>query len=389
MSLLTVNAGSSSLKLAFYETDSLARNAILSVERIGSTKARLLINESSGNTQHKIEATDHTGALDEVFHRLPELDASGLDAVGHRMVHGGSDHAKPEAITTGLLNELAQLKHLDPTHMPQSLSLIASLTRRFPNVPQFVCFDTAFHRSMPDIAQRYPLPRWALEAGVRRYGFHGISCESIVGQLEQISPQSVAGRILIAHLGNGASVTAVRGGHSVDSSMGFSPTGGLMMGTRSGDLDPTVMTYLARARAMTTDALEQLVNDQAGLLGVSRTSQDMRDLLDRARSNREAADAIELYCYVARKHFAALAAALGGVDTIVFTGGIGEHAAPIREKICSGLEYLGAQLDRKRNVAHESVISKDRSRVVIRVITTDEDLVIAKHVVALLNERSP
>jgi acetate kinase len=388
MSLLTVNAGSSSLKLALYEEAGLFRKAGLALERIGSTETRLLIIGSGGTTEHEVEAKDHAAALDQVFHHLPEHFAAGLHAIGHRIVHGGREHGKPEPITGPLLNELHELDHLDPTHMPQSLSIVGSLISRFPSVPQFACFDTAFHRSMPDVAQRYPLPGWTAEAGVRRYGFHGLSCESIMTQLEQINPQTVADRVLIAHLGNGASVTAVRDGVSVDSSMGFSPTGGMMMGTRSGDLDPTVITYLARARAMTTDALERLVNNESGLLGVSAYSQDMRDLLDRATSNREAADAIELYCYVARKQFGALAAALGDVDTIIFTGGIGEHAAPIREKICSGLEYLDVQLDHKRNAADEAVISADGSRVVVRVIATDEDLVIAKHVVRLLGGRS-
>jgi acetate kinase len=388
MSLLTVNAGSSSLKLALYDQEGPTRKAAVLVERIGSTKAFLLISGSDETTEHKIEAKDHAGALDQVFHHFPELFASGLRAVGHRIVHGGRDHAKPETITAPLLNQLRQLEHLDPTHMPQSLSVVDSLVRRFPEVPQFACFDTAFHRSMPDVAQRYPLPPWTAEAGVRRYGFHGLSCESIISQLEQIDPQAAAGRMLIAHLGNGASVTAIRDGISIDSSMGFSPTGGMMMGTRSGDLDPTVMTYLARERAMTTDALEQLVNSESGLLGVSAHSQDMRDLLDCTTSDSQAAEAIELYCYAAQKHFGAPAAVLGGVDTIVFTGGIGEHAAPIREKICNGLEYLGVQLHGRRNAAHEAVISVDSSRVVVRVIATDEDLVIAKHVVRLLNGRS-
>jgi acetate kinase len=387
-SLLTVNAGSSSLKLALYEEESSTRKTALFVERIGSTEPRLLITGSGGTTQHSVEARDHAGALDQVFHHLAEDFTSSLRAVGHRIVHGGRDHAKPEPITASLLNELRQLEHLDPTHMPQSLSVVDSLIRRFPDVPQFACFDTAFYRSMPGVAQRYPLPRWTADAGVRRYAFHGLSCESIVGQLTQIDARAAAGRVLIVHLGNGASVTAVRDQVSIDSGMGFSPTGGMMMGTRCGDLDPTVITYLARARSMTTDALEQLVNDESGLLGVSGYSQDMRDLLDNATLNSQAAEAIELYCYTAQKHFGAPAAVLGGVDTIVFTGGIGEHAAPIREKICSGLEYLGVQLHSKRNAANEAVISADSSRVVVRVIATDEDLVIAKHVVQLLGGRS-
>jgi acetate kinase len=388
MSLLTINAGSSSLKLALYETPGLTRKSTLLVERIGSTGTHLLITGSSGTTEHRVDAKDHAGALDQMFRHLPELFASGLRAVGHRIVHGGLNHANPEPITAGLLNDLQKIEHLDPTHLPQSLSVVESVLGRFPNVPQFACFDTAFHRSMPAVAQRYPLPVWTAEAGIRRYGFHGLSCESIISQLKQNHARRAGGRLLIAHLGNGASVTAVRDGVSVDTSMGFSPTGGLMMGTRSGDLDPTVVTFLARTRAMTPDAVEKLVNEESGLLGVSGQSQDMRDLLERSASNSKAAEAIELYCYTARKHIGALAAVLDGVDTIVFTGGVGEHATLIREKICSGLEYLGVQFDRNRNAANEAVISADDSRVVAHVIATDEDLVIARHVLALLRQRS-
>jgi acetate kinase len=388
MSLLTINAGSSSLKLALYEMPGLTRKSTLLVERIGSTGTRLLITGSSGTTEHKVDVKDHAGGLDQMFRHLPELFASGLRAVGHRIVHGGLNHANPEPITAGLLNDLQKIEHLDPTHLPQSLTVVEAVARRFPNVPQFACFDTAFHRSMPAVAQRYPLPFWTAEAGVRRYGFHGLSSESIVSQLKQIDARGATGRVLIAHLGNGASVTAVRDGLSVDTSMGFSPTGGLMMGTRCGDLDPTVVTFLTRTHAMTPDAVEKLMNEESGLLGVSGQSQDMRDLLERAASESQASEAIELYCYTARKHIGALAAVLDGVDTIVFTGGVGEHAALIREKICSGLEYLGVQFDRNRNAANEAVISADDSRVVAHVIATDEDLVIARHVLALLRQRS-
>jgi acetate kinase len=384
MPLLIVNAGSSSLKLALYEEETVARKAAVAVERIGSTGTKLLIQGSGRSTKHNVRANDHAGALDQVVRHLPELFATSVRAVGHRIVHGGCKHARPEPVTDSLLNELQELRHLDPTHMTQSLAVVDALRRRFPDASQFVCFDTAFHQSIPSVAQQYPLPRWTAEAGVRRYGFHGLSCESIINQLEQIDVRAVAGRTLIAHLGNGASITAVRGGLSVDTTMGFSPTGGLMMGTRSGDLDPTVMTYLARTRGMTTEKLEQLVNEQSGLLGVSGESQDMRDLLKHSAPS----DAIELYCYIALKHFGALVAVLGGLDTIVFTGGIGEHAASVREKICRGLAYLGVDLDGAGNARHDAVISSDRSRVVVRVIATDEDLVIARHVVRLLAERS-
>jgi len=384
--LLTINTGSSSLKVAIYDDMARSRKSDVSVERIGSSEARLLYTATTRKTEIPMVAENHAAAIDGVFPHLPAFAVSELRAVGHRIVHGGPDHAKPELITTLLLNELHALEHLDSAHMPQSLSVVESLIKRLPNVPQFACFDTAFHRSIPSVAQLYPLPAWTAEIGVRRYGFHGLSCESIVSQLKQNYARRARSRLLIAHLGNGASVTAVRDGLSVDTSMGFSPTGGLMMGTRSGDLDPTVVTFLARARTMTPEAVEKVVNEESGLLGVSGQSRDMRDLLERAASDSKAADAIELYCYVASKHFGALAAVLGGVDTIVFTGGVGEHAPAIREKICGRLEYLGVLFDPNRNEANESVISAENSRVVVRVIATDEDLVIARHVAALLTK---
>jgi acetate kinase len=237
---------------------------------------------------------------------------------------------------------------------------------------------------MPVLARRYPLPAWTAAAGVQRYGFHGLSCEFIVSALAEIAPDALNGRLLIAHLGNGASVTAVERGVSIETTMGFSPTGGLMMGTRSGDLDPTVLTYLARTRhGGDVDALHRLVNDESGLLGVSGISADVRDLLGQPDSSPAAA-AIELFCYTARKHIGALAAVLDGVDTIVFTGGIGEHAAPIRERICRGLGHLGVQLDPEHNAASHGVISASGSRVAVRVVATDEELVIARHTRRLL-----
>jgi acetate kinase len=385
MSLLTVNAGSSSLKVALYEEEGLARKEALKVERIGSTNARLVFEGSDKKVGETVEAKDHAGALDAVLNYLPDSVISNLRAAGHRIVHGGPDHAKPERITVRLLEQLWQLKQIDPTHVPQSLSVVESLIRHFPNLLQVACFDTAFHRAMPVVAQRYPLPRWTADAGVHRYGFHGLSCESIVRQLNEMN--AGGGRVLIAHLGNGASITAARDGASVETSMGFSPSGGLMMGTRCGDLDPTIITYFARERTMGADALEHLVNKQSGLLGVSGVSQDMRDLLAAAGSNPQAAEAIELYCYTARKYFGALAAVLGGMDTIVFAGGIGENATLVREKICRGLRHLGVELDEQRNRANEPVISTESSRMVVRVIRTDEELVIAKHVMRLLGER--
>jgi acetate kinase len=254
-------------------------------------------------------------------------------------------------------------------------------------VPQVACFDTAFHGHMPAIAKRYPLPRHVVGPEVMRYGFHGLSYESVVRQLEMIDPRAANSRLIIAHLGNGASMVAVRGGVSVETTMGFTPTGGLIMGTRSGDLDPGVLLYLLETCAISPDALNQLVNREAGLLGVSGTSADVRDLLDREAADARAAEAIELFCYQARKFIGALVAVLGGLDTLVFTGGIGEHAAPIRQRICAGFGFLGITLDPRRNAAGESIISQPGSTVSVRVIGTDEDGVIARHTARLVQER--
>jgi len=384
--LLTVNTGSSSVKLALYGNDPvLPRHLQVSVERIGLARTELMLNSSSsGSTRESIEAHDHASALVAALENAQKSIAFTPCAVGHRIVHGGADHAQPTRVTPALQAELHRLESIDPTHMPQALAAVDTIARQYPNVPQYACFDTAFHSSMPAPAQRYPLPKWAADAGVRRYGFHGLSCEFIVSELERIDRDAADGRLLIAHLGNGASITAVHRGFSLDTTMGFSPSGGLMMGTRCGDLDPTVLTYLARTRHSSVEDLQHLVNDESGLLGVSGISGDVRDLLEEGASS-QAAEAIELFCYTARKHVGALAAVLDGIDTFVFTGGIGEHAAVVREKICSGLGHLGVQLHLAHNAANHDVISDPHSRVVVRVMQTDEDLVIARHVRDLLD----
>jgi acetate kinase len=307
-----------------------------------------------------------------------------VEAVGHRVVHGGVNHVTPERINDALLSDLRTLARVDPEHMPQALEAVAAMTEHYPDVPQVACFDTAFHRTMPTVAQRYALPQWTVDAGVRRYGFHGLSCEFIVSKLAEFEPATLGGRSLIAHLGNGASITAVQRGVSVETTMGFSPTGGLIMGTRSGDLDPTVLTFLGRTAHKDLDALDRLTNHESGLLGVSGLSSDVRVLLD-ASTSASARDAIDLFCYTARKYMGALAAVLDGVDTVVFTGGIGEHAPIIRDGICRGLQHLGIRLDPERNASNVGVISAAESAAIVRVIATDEEFVIAKHVQQLLD----
>ena len=382
--ILTINTGSSSLKVALYD---LGRQEKLLLsgecERIGQAGGRWHLSEGDGVDQHGF--ADHGAAIDAFLtwlrERRPELLVS---AVGHRLVHGGADHREPERIEPPLIAALQKLVPIAPNHLPQAIQAIQTSMRVYPDLPQAACFDTAFHRHMPRLAQLFPLPRQLSDAGIVRYGFHGLSYEYIMQELRTLAPQEAEGRVIIAHLGNGASMAAVRGGIGVDTTMGFTPTGGLMMGTRTGDLDPGILLYLLSERQMTPAALADLVNRQSGLLGVSQISADMRDLLKRSAVEPHAAEAVDLFCYVAKKFVGALAAALCGLDTLVFTGGIGEHSAPIRARICAGLEFMGFEVDADRNQAQAAIISRDGSRVTVRVIKTDEDLMIARHTKRLM-----
>jgi acetate kinase len=385
--LLTVNTGSSSLKAALYragekESEGESRELFAEAERIGLPHSLLRFQEVRGDTleEQRVELPDHVAALRAL---LDQLGVEGLDrdlvAVGHRVVHGGNRYREPRRITAEVLDYLRTLIPADPDHMPQSLAAIEAISQVYPAVPQVACFDTAFHSRMPRLARIYALPRWVAQAGVVRYGFHGLSCEYVMEQLRTADRASADGRVVIAHLGNGASMTAVRDGVGVDTTMGFTPTGGLVMGTRTGDLDPSVPLFLLEKRGLTPTEVSDLVNKQGGLLGVSDTSADMRDLLDREAYDGRAAEAVALFCYQAKKFLGALAAALGGIDALVFTGGIGEHAAPVRERVCEGLGFLGIRLDPDRNAAHVPVISSEDAMVTVRVVPTDEDLMVARH----------
>src|SRR5262249_19028771 len=333
--------------------------------------------------------SDHDAALDALFgwFQTQGLD-EGLRAIGQRVVHGGSYYSAPTLINDSMLGTLQSLVSLDPEHLPQTLRVIESIRRAYPTVPQVACFDTAFHRRMPRVAQMYPLPRDLWDAGVARYGFHGLSYEYVMQELRALDGDAADGRVIVAHLGNGASMAAVHHGVGVDTTMGFTPTGGLMMSTRTGDLDPGVLVYLMESRGLGPSALNRFVNKEAGLLGVSGSSADMRDLLEREAVDPRAAEAVALFCYQARKFLGALVAALGGLDTLVFTAGIGERAAPIRARTCDGLGYLGVEVDEARNATHAPIISSDASRVVVRVIPTDEDLMIARHTHRLIAEEA-
>jgi acetate kinase len=381
--LLTINVGSSSLKAVLYRLGTAETVEVrAAAERIGLPSSSLRVADAQGTALLSRSAAlpDHAAALEALFTwlRAQPLD-KGLRAIGQRVVHGGSRYSAPTLITDAVLAALRPLVPLDTEHLPQTLRVIERVQQAYPALPQVACFDTAFHRQMPRVAQLYPLPRDLRDAGVARYGFHGLSCEYILQELRALDADAADGRVIVAHLGHGASMTAVRHGVGVDTTMGLTPTGGLVMSTRTGDLDPGVLLHLLESRGLDPAALSRLVTKEGGLLGVSGSSADMQDLLAREAADPRAAEAVALFCYQARKFLGALVAVLGGLDTLVFTAGIGQHAAVIRARICDGLEYLGLQVDAARNAVHAPVISSDASRVVVRVIPTDEDVIIARH----------
>lgn len=381
--ILTINSGSSSIKSALFDVGQNSPVFTARLDRIGLRDGvfRVQRADESVLVDRSLVLNDHDVALQALLEWLKEHpDAYELDAVGHRVVHGGSKFVEPCRTTSEMVDALRELVPLAPNHLPNEIKAIDGIGRAYPSLPQVACFDTAFHRSMPTVAQTYPLPADLRQAGLLRYGFHGLSYEFIVDELRRdAGSNSVGGRVVIAHLGSGASMVAVRDGKSVDTTMGFTPAGGLVMGARSGDLDPGVLLYLLRQKGLSADQIDRLVNHQCGLLGVSGVSSDMRDLLAEEQNNSQAAAAVELFCYQARKFLAAMTAALGGLDELVFTAGIGERSAAIRYRICSGLGYLGIRVDSNRNESNTAVISPDDSPVTVRVLPTNEELMIAKH----------
>jgi acetate kinase len=309
-----------------------------------------------------------------------------LTAVGHRVVHDGPKYSKPQQITMEMIEELRQLSPFDPEHMPEESLLIEAFHRRFPDLPQVACFDTDFHHDLPRVARLLPIPRRYEGQGVRRYGFHGLSYEFLMGELARLDGAEAArGRIILAHLGNGASLAAVHDGKPLDTTMSFTPAAGTPMSTRSGDIDPGLISYLARTEQMSAKQFNDMVNFQSGLLGISETSSDMRDLLDHETQDVRAAEAVGLFCYQVKKWIGAFAAALGGIDSLMFAGGIGENAPTVRARICDGLGFLGIEVERARNVQNAPLCSSDAGRVRVRVIRTDEELVIARSVRRLLD----
>lgn len=390
--ILTVNSGSSSLKVAVYE---LGRheNRIFAVDvnRLGEPSGYIIALDGQSNREERFQKSfpGQREALDAAFHVLEERGLSdGIHAISHRIVHGGSKYSAPQLITPEMMRELREIASIDPDHLPQAISVIEFAGRQFPRLPHVACFDTAFHRTMPRVAQLCPLPKRYFDEGVLRYGFHGISYEYVMSELRLLEGERAAGRVVVAHLGSGASMAAIINGRSLDTTMGFTSTSGLLMGTRSGDIDPGILLYLLKNRDMTADAISSLINKHAGVLGVSEISADMEELLAIEETNPNAADAIELFCYRAKKYLAAFVAILGGLDILVFTAGIGEHAPSIRERICSGLQILGIGVDPGRNRLNAAVISSDDSQVTVRVMKTNENVMLARHAVDVLNTKS-
>ncbi len=387
-SVLTINGGSSSIKFALYQiNNSLRKQLSGKIVRIGLSGATLTYTDSSNNQKNSvaIDAGGYTAATNALITWLePHLGNAKPVAIGHRVVHG-LRHSKPEIVTQALLDELRQISAYDPEHLPLEIKLIEQFQQRFPKLPQIACFDTAFHHTLPRVAKILPVPHRYDALGIQRYGFHGLSYQYLMQELERQAGIEVAqGRVILAHLGNGASMAAVHRGQSKDTSMGFSPAGGLVMGTRTGDLDPGVAWYLMQSEKLTPTQFNQIINHESGLLGVSGFSSDMHDLTEHAATDNRAAEAVELFCYQAKKWIGAYAAALNGLDTLVFSGGIGENAADIRARICAGLEFIGIELNAELNTNHAGVISRIGGRVTVRVIHTDEELMIAKSVCQIL-----
>ena len=389
MSVLTINSGSSSIKFALYKTgDPFERLLYGKVDRIGLTGTSLDFNNLTKNKKGniRIEVSDHKSVANFLIDWMEkQVDFSLLRGVGHRVVFG-MKHTEPELITQKLLDELNRITTYDPDHLPAEIELIEVFSQRYPNLSQVACFDTAFHRTMPRVAKLLPIPRRFDKIGIQRYGFHGLSYAYLIKELIRVAGKKVGkGRVILAHLGNGASLAAVHKGKSVDTSMGFTPAGGMIMGTRPGDLDPCVAWYMMKSENLTPKKFNNLINHESGLLGISETSSDMRDLLAKESDDIRAAEAVALFCYQAKKWIGSFAAALGGLDTLVFAGGIGENSPKIRTRICEGLGFLGIELEEKRNLENGPIISKDNSKAAVRIIHTDEEWMIAKIVSQLIN----
>jgi acetate kinase len=377
--LLTINAGSSSIKYAAFLPDASARAFTGQLDRIGTPSATLTTSAAPNHTQRVTANTDADGATIVAGQVRDHLRDGTLLAIAHRVVHGGAKLTQHALITPAVMDQLRRTEPIDMAHLPREIGLIDAFATAFPDVPQVACFDTAFHRDMPPISKMLPIPRKYADAGVHRYGFHGLSYTYLLSRLGELAgPDAASRRVILAHLGAGASMAAVQRGKPIDTTMAFTPTSGLMMATRPGDLDPGLLVYLLRSQKLCADDLDDLITHRCGLQGVSQTSADMRDLLNARATDPRAADAIDLFCHIARKHLGALVATLGGIDTLVFSGGIGERSAEIRVGICNGLSFMGISLDPQANSANADVVSPPSSPTTVRVIPTDEEVIMAR-----------
>jgi len=387
--ILTINGGSSSIKFALYRVGKIPTRLLYGkIDRIGFEDSTFTFNNEKGVHQDRLETGKsdyHSSVVFLIDWLEKQIDFSLIGGVGHRVVFG-MKHSDPELITDELLKELHRIMPYDSDHLPAEIELIDTLRKRYPEIHQVACFDTAFHSKMPRVAKLLPIPRRFGKIGIQRYGFHGLSYAYLIEELVRVAGKKVGkGRVILAHLGNGASIAAVFKGKSIDTSMGFTPAGGMIMGTRPGDLDPGVAWYMMKSENLTPKQFNNLINHESGLLGISETSSDMRDLLSKETTDIRAAEAVELFCYQAKKWIGAFAAALGGLDTLVFAGGIGENCPAIRSRICEGLGFLGIGLDEKQNRKNAPIISKEKESVAVRVIHTDEEWMIAKTVSRILN----
>ncbi len=390
--VLTINSGSSSIKFSIHAMGAGGEDTLVcrgSLEGIGRASGRMRVKGGGAEIDRSAAFPAHRDALGELLRWIKRNSLAGtIGAVGHRVVHGGSRHTRAEAVTEGLIADLKRLSPFVPRHLPHEILAIETVDRELPGIPQVCCFDTAFHSSLPRVAYTYALPAELTEGGVRKYGFHGISYEFIMNELGRVAgPEAAAGRVIIAHLGHGSSMAAVKGGSCVDTTMGLTPSGGLVMSTRTGDIDPGVILYLQGEKAMSLEEVNDAINNRGGLLGVSGISADMLELLGLEAGSPRAKDAVELYCYQARKFIASLASALNGVDTVVFTAGIGENSPEIRRRIMAGLEFMGIELDPELNLKGRGRISSRGSKAAVWVIKTDEEVMIARKTFELLRGR--
>src|SRR5450432_488203 len=387
--ILTINAGSSSIKFALYNSE-MPLTLLYSgqLERVGSKNSILSYFDGITNKENSVsmDTSEPNMAANILIDWLVlQKNFNSVEAIGHRIVHG-MKHTHSETLTDEVLAELKTISGYDPEHLPEEINLVEIFKKRYPEIPQIACFDTSFHTTMPTVAKLLPIPRRIMKLGIQRYGFHGISYAYLINELETIAGKEIShGKVILAHLGNGASLCAVKEGRSLDTSMGFTPSSGIPMGTRTGDIDPGVIWYLMQVEKITAKEFSHLINHESGMLGISETSSDMRDLLGVRATDSRAAEAVELFCYQIKKYIGSYAAVLQGLDTLVFSGGIGEHAPEIREEICRGLQFLGIELDNVRNKNSEAVISADNSKVIVRVIQTNEQLMMARSVCQQLN----